>query len=73
MNEINQTNNLNKEVGIPSANITDSLTALSLENIFYNILIMKINKIKDNKRNYEDQYFPSQFQLVVEMNIFPHT
>ena len=43
MNKINQINKLNKEVGIPSANIADSLTALSLDNIFYNIIIMKIN------------------------------
>ena len=49
MNEINQINKLKKEVGIPSANMTDSLTALSLDNIFYNILIMKINKINDIK------------------------
>ena len=37
---------------------------------YYNILIMKINDIK---LNYEDQYFPRQFQLSVEMNLFPHT
>ena len=72
MNEINQINKLKKEVGILSVNITDSLTALSLDNIFYNILIMKINKISDIKFNYKDQYFPTQFQLVFEMNIFPH-
>ena len=64
MNEINQINKLNKEVGITSANIIDSLTALSLDNIFYNILIMKIN-INDIKCNYEDQYFPTHFQLVL--------
>ena len=44
--------------------------ALSLTTFNYNILIMKINDIK---LTYEDQYFPTQFQLNVEKNIFPHT
>ena len=55
MNEINQINKLKKDVGIPSANTIDSFTALSLDNIFYNILIMKVNKINDIQLNYEEQ------------------